>query len=301
MPLMLGAALVSLTSASPLHYLLAGEDYMKNSFLTEFSKPILDAVIPYYPEFSYELEASFTPEISTEATPCAYTDEPSITFRPLPDVSYTQEASLSPYDTPSDISSREAKPTPEVILKPTYSYDPHPHVLHYPESKPPPNRYLKKTSYVKSTPVGSNAPSCDCTCRFEFCGKQTGFKVSGVTDKPFTGKICSKGHEVIGTIDESGEAHLIDHKISKISKLIFPGLQQRFSPSFFKTFTVDDQKNSGVGHEVAQTNQAQFLDNKCWALPIRGYQVLNAEGNVVDEKHPRGNPLHDCVCFTTHI
>lgn len=147
--------------------------------------------------------------------------------------------------------------------------------------------------------------NCFKWCRFYFNTNKV-YLVGKKNDAAFTGPIKLKGED-IGHIDETGEAHLVFPHINyfgiPISKYKRIGLKQSFSPSFFKSYNVYTTAGgpalSGVGHETPQQNQANFLKWKCWALPIRAYQVLDKNGNVVANKHPRGNPLRDCVSFWT--
>ena len=152
-------------------------------------------------------------------------------------------------------------------------------------------------------------------CRFVFCDERKWYVVGKRSDKAFTGRICHKHGKTIGTIDRSGEAYLLSAKRgqhgqhTKLYKHPLPislyapkHLKQRFSPSFFKAYTVGHRhKYSGVGHEHPQQNQAKYLHNKCWALPVHAYQVLDKKGHVKTEVHSEGNELKDCVEFCTKL
>ena len=147
---------------------------------------------------------------------------------------------------------------------------------------------------------------CYSKCRFRFCDNKTVFKVGKYNDRSFTSAICSRySNKIVGHVDSTGEAYLIGkyYYATPISKYCPYDLKQKFSPSFFKSFNVNKYYGytqlSGVGHETPQQNQAQFLHNKCWALPLTAYQVLGKHGYVIDNKHPRSRPLVDCVAFKT--
>lgn len=147
-----------------------------------------------------------------------------------------------------------------------------------------------------STVSGS---ACYPLCRFRFCDGKNAFLVGVQADVAFTGRICSKFGVKVGRVDRTGEAYLFKKKplaFIRISQYKPDGLEQNFSPSFFKSYNVDG--GSGIGHEVPQTNQADFLNGKCFFVPIKAYQVLNDKGNVVDNVHPT-NPFRDCVAFKT--
>jgi len=119
----------------------------------------------------------------------------------------------------------------------------------------------------------------------------------GPSDVPRTGAICLNNGSRIGTVDQSGEAFLIGG--TPISKYSPPGLKQRFAPSFFKTLSLRPaHKYSGIGHETAQQNQAAFLNDKTWIIPLKVFQILNKKGEVTAEVV--GGRL-DCVKFTTSL
>lgn len=143
---------------------------------------------------------------------------------------------------------------------------------------------------------------CYKYCKFRFCDYRVSFKIGHPIDKPFTHRICSKYGKHIGHVDETGEAFIRRyHKFVPISKYAPYGLKQRFSPSFFKSYGFKYNIYSGIGHETPQQNQLHFLHNKCVVVPLRAYQVLNSKKHVIDNVHPRGYPLRDCVAFTTRV
>eukprot|EP00181_Compsopogon_caeruleus_P000402 CAMPEP_0184678558 /NCGR_PEP_ID=MMETSP0312-20130426/1305_1 /TAXON_ID=31354 /ORGANISM="Compsopogon coeruleus, Strain SAG 36.94" /LENGTH=377 /DNA_ID=CAMNT_0027127377 /DNA_START=372 /DNA_END=1505 /DNA_ORIENTATION=- len=116
------------------------------------------------------------------------------------------------------------------------------------------------------------------------------------------GTIVRKGGIFItGVVGGTREAKIRDSTSGTyipISQWSPPGLRQRFSPSFFKTFaTVKPTMRSGVGYETPQQNQAEFLDYSCVILPFAAYQILDAAGNVINNVNTN-DPL-DCVSFQT--
>lgn len=266
LPLMFSAALLSITSASPVYSAAFGSSvrHEKDSTVADYVEPEATPAYHFSHRYTYPH------------------NEPAPYLTVAPEVPATPSANPSPC--PCGVHAIDLmSPSPSTSPSASSNDFPIPEVTPSPEVSPSPEM---------------NFHDCDCTCRFEFCDKRSTFDVGSVNDESFTGKICSTDNELVGTIDESGEAILLKgDEPTKISELQGPA--QSFSPSFFKTFSVSNGQHSGVGHEVAQTNQANFLDGMCWALPIRAYQVLDKSGNVIAEKHPRGNPLHDCVCFNT--
>lgn len=110
--------------------------------------------------------------------------------------------------------------------------------------------------------VSVSEASCYSKCRFFFCDYRTSFKVGVKNDFPFTGPICKKDGTRIGHVDSTGEAYVYRYyKFIRISKWHPYGLKQKFSPSFFKSYTIRQYRGkklylSGIGHETPQQNQA---------------------------------------------
>lgn len=153
--------------------------------------------------------------------------------------------------------------------------------------------------------LGANA-SCNPSCRFSFCPEvyNNAFTI-GQPDKAFTTAICDPSGAInVGHVDSTGEAYIRDnYQYIPISQYAPDGLQQRFSPSFFKSYGIYDYGKdlSGIGHETPQTNQVQYLNNLCVSVPLTAYQVLDRPyGNVIDNRHP-SDRYTDCVSFTTYV
>jgi hypothetical protein len=147
---------------------------------------------------------------------------------------------------------------------------------------------------------------CGNTCRFTFCPRVKDYLFPvGKSDKAVTPSICDATGKInVGHVDSTGEASVYNIKTGpvKISSYSPPGLLQKFSPSFFKSFSLNSFGSdlSGVGHEVPQQNQVEYLDNICIILPLTAYQILNKPGGVViDNIHPAGTETIDCVAFST--
>lgn len=153
---------------------------------------------------------------------------------------------------------------------------------------------------------GAVEATCYSSCRFTFCPSvyNNAFNIDQ-PDKSFTTAICDASRStVIGHVDSTGEAYVYDHReFVRISEYKPDGLQQSFSPSFFKSYGIHDYGKdlSGIGHETPQANQMEFLNNLCVLVPLTAYQVLDRPyGNVVENRHP-STPFVDCVSFTTYV
>lgn len=155
--------------------------------------------------------------------------------------------------------------------------------------------------------TSASSASCGHTCRFSFCPEvfRNTFTI-GIPDQSFTTAICDRtGTLSIGVVGSTGEAYVSTESGPVLISQYNPfGLNQAFASSFFKSYTLTNfgsGKLSGVGHEVSQSNQADFLNYKCIILPITAYQVLDKPyGNVIDNVSPN-NPFVDCVSFTTVV
>lgn len=136
-------------------------------------------------------------------------------------------------------------------------------------------------------------------CRYIFCSGKVHFKIGESTDKSFTGAICDRERNKIGTVDESAPAFRIHGgRLHRLATWPRDGSQE-FTPSFFKSFPVKGGKHAGVGHETMQKGQAEFFwKRKCWILPFRAFQILDNKGNAM-EKHT--DEIEDCVKFCTTI
>lgn len=168
------------------------------------------------------------------------------------------------------------------------------------------------------------AQACYSGCRFRFCDNSKVLRLGSHADLALTSSICDKRGNHIGVIGNTGEARLVRTNrrgftvFRKISKWQPRGLKQRFSPSFFKSYSIrvaayrtnkygKQEKYyiykpySGVGRENFQQNQKSFLKRKCFALPIRAWQVLDGKKNVVRNVHRNYNPLYHCVAFQTRL
>ena len=179
-------------------------------------------------------------------------------------------------------------------------------------------------------------PSCYKQCKFRFCknapiftvGRRSGLDKSnpsqldpicGITTLPnFIGEIGNTGQPIyVGQTSPFGVSLLpgTEAQMVPISEWAPAGLGQSFAPSFFKadklpglfetccttpttgnTNTVNLRK-SFVTHEYPQSNQLDYLNDRCWILPIKEYQTYDNTGNVINNHGT--DDLTDCVAFIT--
>lgn len=166
---------------------------------------------------------------------------------------------------------------------------------------------FSSVSLSEATYVAPPRTPCYTKCEFHFCDKSTVLEVSDTTDKTVTAPICRGYSDDVGVVGATGEAlRYYSGYFTPISKWYPKGLEQYFSPSFFKAFSFGYYSeylgHSGVGCEVAQQNQLDFLDDECWVLPINAYQVLAGNGTVIDNVHRAGSsPYTHCIAFKTEV
>lgn len=141
---------------------------------------------------------------------------------------------------------------------------------------------------------------CPDECKFRFCDGTNVYSVPLIGNKPFSSAICAKSGISIGLIASTGEALLVEEEVVPISEWEPQGLRQHFAPSFFKTFSINST-SSGVGREEVQVNQLEFLDERCWILPISSYQVLGQKRNVIGTVETLKGPLLDCISFEMRL
>eukprot|EP00180_Rhodochaete_pulchella_P000126 Plantae.Rhodophyta-Rhodochaete_pulchella.ctg10798.p1 GENE.Plantae.Rhodophyta-Rhodochaete_pulchella.ctg10798~~Plantae.Rhodophyta-Rhodochaete_pulchella.ctg10798.p1 ORF type:complete len:208 (+),score=18.18 Plantae.Rhodophyta-Rhodochaete_pulchella.ctg10798:628-1251(+) len=100
---------------------------------------------------------------------------------------------------------------------------------------------------------------CGNYCRFKFCDGQEAFLI-GAPEISLTDAICHKRGRSIGLVSETGEAQVSRGRrpLKDISRYRPNGLSQRFSPSFFKSYTRPVTGTSGVGHETPRGNQVSL-------------------------------------------
>lgn len=153
---------------------------------------------------------------------------------------------------------------------------------------------------------GTNVPMrCFPQCKFVFCssliftgGFFTPLLHLGKPDAALTEPICLRGDINLGRISSTGEAYINKPELGGVVGLSEVG--EGFSPSFFKTYDVmaNGTMKSGVGHETITHNQRNFLIGGCVGLPVRSYQVLAENGDVIGNEQGTDR-LTDCISFFT--
>lgn len=78
------------------------------------------------------------------------------------------------------------------------------------------------------------------------------------------------------------------------------GMTRRFTPTFFKPFQFPGLAYSGITYEKATQHQMNFLNERCWILPILKYQLIVKRNTVVRVVQGK-DPLHDCIAFKSFV
>eukprot|EP00179_Madagascaria_erythrocladioides_P005262 CAMPEP_0198312602 /NCGR_PEP_ID=MMETSP1450-20131203/3906_1 /TAXON_ID=753684 ORGANISM="Madagascaria erythrocladiodes, Strain CCMP3234" /NCGR_SAMPLE_ID=MMETSP1450 /ASSEMBLY_ACC=CAM_ASM_001115 /LENGTH=517 /DNA_ID=CAMNT_0044015553 /DNA_START=128 /DNA_END=1681 /DNA_ORIENTATION=- len=139
---------------------------------------------------------------------------------------------------------------------------------------------------------------CGGMCMFSFAGGESSFAI-GAPDVAFTSAIVS-GDFTLGHIDSTGEAYVVaGGSPTLISEWSPANLSQPFSPSFFKSVSVEseDGEKSGIAHEYPQGNQVEYLGGQCIVVPLTAYQELDENGLVINN-FAGSDPFKECVSFT---
>lgn len=150
----------------------------------------------------------------------------------------------------------------------------------------------------------ARATLCYDKCIFRFCNFHVSFTTGrGTPDIAFTRAICLKQKEhnrKVGIVGRSGETRvMIDGKAVPISQWHPAGLKENFRASFFKTFIIEPEGNiSGIGHETVHRNQKDFLNDKCFVVPLEMYVKLNQFDTEIANVFPSTDePLKNCIAF----
>lgn len=143
---------------------------------------------------------------------------------------------------------------------------------------------------------------CHAHCDFRFCDGSEKLVVTGAPDTALSSSICKKNAWGVGIAAETGEALVVTvNGVYDISKWVPPGIDQMFTPSFFKAYPLlKNYRYSAIGHEKPQMNQLKMLEGQCIVLPIRHVQFLGKDGNVDHNKKPHEyGAERDCIAFQT--
>lgn len=133
------------------------------------------------------------------------------------------------------------------------------------------------------------ARPCYRGCSFKLCSGKTTIG-SGSDDVALTDPICLPDGTPVANIASTGEAKI--NGLTKISDYAPAGLQQRFTPTFFKSFGV------AIGHERLQQNQGAYIDNMCVALPILAYCTVDANKTMVNHVT---SATTDCIALKVSL
>lgn len=124
----------------------------------------------------------------------------------------------------------------------------------------------------------------------------------------FTGQINLKQeylehNRVVGILSSTGVPHFFTGRHAyPITNLGQSNLDVPFAKDFFKA-TASGGSRSGIMHTGLMGNQKQYLDNVCWILPIRSYQLLErSTGHVVQNVSIEDKyKFNECIAFRTRV
>jgi len=188
------------------------------------------------------------------------------------------------------------------------------------------NRYQRMKLRMKTDNIlkrYSYSPECYSGCNFRMCTGVTAYSLTkSSADNSFSGPICSKYDIPIGYISETAEAFFVKRvqgraTFIKISQFRPWGNKVKYPSAFFKVFPLyvkitegseeddaDERKSywlstgtSGLGRQTMSEYQRLALNNRCFILPIRQFQILDKYRHVVRTK--RTGWGRDCIAFYT--
>ncbi len=154
------------------------------------------------------------------------------------------------------------------------------------------------TTVVVNPTTGSCQQAFDkCQFTFQNTSVLSTFNASGIPDRPFTPLILAKNSTYrVGAVNMNNLVpQFIDDTGAKNITLF---AQQPFSPTQFKPY-YDNQLGSYIGHETYQGNQSAEAKGRCIRVYFSSYQILNAQGNVVDNANNVPKSSNKCVVFKT--
>ncbi|CAN8072803.1 unnamed protein product [Agarophyton chilense] len=141
----------------------------------------------------------------------------------------------------------------------------------------------------------------NCAFRFQGSNNLQTFSL-GVPDTPFTPQIVSSNRrERIGILNSNGVEPQFINSHGVATAITFFG--NRFTPTQFKPFAIQQRIGSGIGHETFQ-GDASLAKNKCVRVYFTSYQRLQSIYPPVVVTNVNLSP-HDairmraCVVFRT--
>lgn len=160
-------------------------------------------------------------------------------------------------------------------------------------------------SEIESTDRMKNI--CGSTCEFRFCkvnkdanispiGRRINIRLPGQRQPPV---ICNV-QRTVGRVLRTGNPEFFDKVDSMWKPLNTLPVGGNFLPSkFYSSRFSRILGQSVLVNGAIEKAQHPFLDKVCIRLPIRRYEEIDSDGNVVDIVNNSGNPNVDCVSFTS--
>mmetsp|Transcript_14810 Transcript_14810/g.31757 ORF Transcript_14810/g.31757 Transcript_14810/m.31757 type:complete len:247 (+) Transcript_14810:74-814(+) len=154
----------------------------------------------------------------------------------------------------------------------------------------------KSVVQCPAEPPLSPCEEAAATCAFKLSGPDANSCIDPLPNSPdvcITSEMTYNGQEIlqVGNTNLNPNSEYYQDGAFVAIQSISPGPTQAFSPSFWKPLV------TCVGHETPQSNQAEFVYDRCVRLWISSVQFLGPDGQIVNENF---NDFGDnCVVFTT--
>lgn len=174
---------------------------------------------------------------------------------------------------------------------------------------PPPAHPSPASSPIPVVLPPSPAPPADpcaaayAKCEFSFTGYThvPSFTFGPKPDIPFTPRIvCKSPAKTIGILNMNNVIPEFINDDGSVVPITSEHVDQPFTPTHFKPYTIGKSHWSGIGHQTFHGNQEETARHRCIRVFFTSYQVLMKGGgwNVVDNKHVDGKGTK-CVVFKT--
>lgn len=128
-------------------------------------------------------------------------------------------------------------------------------------------------------------PTCGTFCRFRICNfngnsfrlEKAAFFLLNAPDTATTPYIC-RAQTSIGQITATGEASVdFDGNLVRLSKWSPRGLTRKFKSNFFGVRKIPRLPWSTIDRSTVISNQWNFLHDRCFVIPIRGFQIIDSD------------------------
>lgn len=149
---------------------------------------------------------------------------------------------------------------------------------------------------------------CGQFCRFRLCNfngnsfrlDKAAFYLLNPPDETLVPYICRSGTS-IGRITGTLEPSVADREgLVPISEWSPPGLRKPFSPEFFYAGDISLLPWSSISRRDTLGNQWDFLHDKCFVLPITGFQIIDSDTQrLVRNERVDTSDRSNCVAFRT--